>query len=113
MKLKIFKSDSRDGGRRAVSFAAAKRELGPTLLDVLCSFGSLSSGTTIWEAVAVAPVGRPALPIGQDASSHIHLRVKPAVKARYNEAARKAGLTLSEWILAACDNSEWTNRPGL
>ena len=49
--------------------------------------------------------GRPPLPTGEGAASHLHLRVSRDQKAAYVRAAVKQEKKLSEWVTSQLDRA--------
>jgi len=49
--------------------------------------------------------GRPPLPAGEGAASHLHLRVSREQKAAYVRAAVKQKKKLSEWVTSQLDRA--------
>ena len=49
--------------------------------------------------------GRPPLPAGEGAASHLHLRVSREQKAAYVRAAVKEKKKLSEWVTSRLDRA--------
>ena len=52
--------------------------------------------------------GRPPLPVGEGAASHLHLRVSRDQKAAYVRAAVKQKKKLSEWVTGQLDRASVT-----
>lgn len=51
--------------------------------------------------------GRPPLPVTQRKAGRVELRLVESERAQWTAAAEREGLTLSEWVRAACELA-WT-----
>ena len=49
--------------------------------------------------------GRPPLPKGEAQTELVRLRVQPKTKRRWERAAKRAGMALSEWIRQTLDRA--------